>query len=484
MRWPLRRQILVPMVGIVLATVGVTTLLAMGAATEQVESRVERQLADVQQTLSATNFPLESNVLRQTRGLTGAELVLVDSRGQVRGTSRDDLLPLVADSRTAGLATAPVDLSQASVVVAGPNRYLHTALPIDRRPVGQEASTLHVFYPEAAWREARLQAAWPPLVLGALATALVTVTAGFVAWQVTTPIHHLETQVRRLTTGDFEAIALPSRDDEVRDLAESINQLAERLARYEEETRASERLKTLGTLGGGIAHQIRNAATGCRIALDLHSRDCPLARRGGGGGGTEDESLQVAGRQLTLIESHIQRFLTLGRPAARAHQAVDLGEVVRQAVALVEPTATHLGVSLRTELPGELIRLSGDAEGLVQMLVNLVVNAVEATAGARAAAGGKMTSGSGEVVVRLALAKKSAGDCVQLSVCDEGPGPSEIIARRLFEPFATDKPGGTGLGLVVARQIAADHGGEITWNRSGEHTQFVVEMLLQRDGVA
>ncbi|MCU0880376.1 MAG: HAMP domain-containing protein, partial [Pirellulaceae bacterium] len=74
---------------------------------------------------------------------------------------------------------------------------------------------------------------------------------------MTTPIHQLETQVRRLTTGDFKALALPARDDEVRDLAQSINQLAERLARYEEETRASERLKTLGTLGGGIAHQIR-----------------------------------------------------------------------------------------------------------------------------------------------------------------------------------------------------------------------------------
>jgi signal transduction histidine kinase len=482
MRWPLRRQILVPMVAIVLATVGVTTLLAIWAATEQVESRVERQLADVQATLSATNFPLESNVLRQTRGLTGAELVLVDSRGQVRGTSRDDLLPLVAKFRAAGLTAAPVDLSQASVVLAGPNRYLHTALPIDRRPVGQEASTLHVFYPEAAWREARLQAAWPPLVLGAIATGLVTVTAGFVAWQVAKPIHQLETQVRRLTTGDFEAIALPARDDEVRDLAQSINQLAERLARYEEETRASERLKTLGTLGGGIAHQIRNAATGCRIALDLHSRDCPLAR--GGGGGTEDESLQVAGRQLTLIESHIQRFLTLGRPTARAYQPVDLSEVVRQAVALVEPTATHLGVSLRTELPGESIGRAGDAEGLVQMLVNLVVNAVEATAGARAAAGGKMTPGAGEVVVRLALAKTSAGQCAQLTVCDQGPGPSAIIAGRLFEPFATDKPGGTGLGLVVAQQIAADHGGEVTWNRSGERTQFVVELPLQRSGGA
>jgi signal transduction histidine kinase len=483
MRWPLRRQILVPMVGIVLATVGVTTLLAMGAATEQVESRVERQLADVQQTLSATNFPLESNVLRQTRGLTGAELVLVDSRGQVRGTSRDDLLPLVADSRTAGLATAPVDLSQASVVVAGPNRYLHTALPIDRRPVGQEASTLHVFYPEAAWREARLQAAWPPLVLGALATALVTVTAGFVAWQVTTPIHHLETQVRRLTTGDFEAIALPARDDEVRDLAQSINRLAERLARYEEETRASERLKTLGTLGGGIAHQIRNAATGCRIALDLHGRDCPLTR-GDGGGGTEDESLHVAGRQLTLIESHIQRFLTLGRPTAHDYQPVNLGEVVRQAVALVEPTATHLGVTLLTELPGESIRLSGDAEGLVQILVNLIVNAVEATAGARAAAGGMMSRSAGEVLVQLSTAEKAARARACLSVVDEGPGPSTIIAGRLFEPFATDKPGGTGLGLVVARQIAADHGGEITWSRSGERTQFVVGLPLQRNGGA
>jgi signal transduction histidine kinase len=476
MRWPLRRQILVPMVAIVLATVGVTTLVAILVAIEQVESRLERQLADVQETLSATNFPLESNVLRQTRGLTGADFVLVDSGGQIRGSSRDTLEPIATSAPIDDGRGSALDLSRAEAVTVEDQQFLHTVLPLDRRRVGGDQLQLHVFYPEAAWREAWRQAAWPPLVLGAVATALVALAAGFVAWQVSTPIQQLQTQVRRLTEGDFQAVSLPARHDEVRDLAQSINQLAERLARYEEETRASERLKTLGTLGGGIAHQIRNAATGCRIALDLHTRDCPLAL----GGSDGDESLQVAARQLTLIESHIQRFLTLGRPTVRAHQAVELGELVRQAATLVEPTATHLGVVLRTELPGDPIWQTGDAEGLVQMLVNLIVNAVEATSGARAAAGGKMSPAAGNVVVRLSTEVQPAGLRTCLSVVDEGPGPAAIIAGRLFEPFATDKPGGTGLGLVVARQIAADHGGEITWNRSGERTQFIVTIPLQR----
>jgi C4-dicarboxylate-specific signal transduction histidine kinase len=151
--------------------------------------------------------------------------------------------------------------------------------------------------------------------------------------------------------------------------------MAEKLAKYEEETRQSERLKTLGTLGGGIAHQIRNAATGCRIALDLHLRDCPLA----GANGDDGTPLGVAVRQLAVIESHIQRFLTLGKASPRERRPVDLAVVMREATALVEPMSAHVGVELTHATVSEMI-VSGDQESLVQMLVNLLVNGVEAAA--------------------------------------------------------------------------------------------------------
>ena len=93
------------------------------------------------------------------------------------------------------------------------------------------------------------------------------------------------------------------RNDELRNLAESINRMAGQLANYERQVRRHERLKTLGQLGASMAHQLRNAATGGRMAIELHRRDCPRA--------TSDNSLEVALRQLLLMESYLRQFLTI-----------------------------------------------------------------------------------------------------------------------------------------------------------------------------
>jgi signal transduction histidine kinase len=259
----------------------------------------------------------------------------------------------------------------------------------------------------------------------------------------------------------------PARDDEVRDLAAAVNQMAERLSRYEQETRASERLQTLGTLGGGIAHQIRNAATGCRMAIDLHQRDCESSQSA-----AADEPLVVAVRQLELIETHVRQFLTLGRPPSAQRTAANLAETIDEAISLVQPAAVHCGAEIQFEPPLERIELLADPPALVQMLVNLLVNAVQAAAQAKVAAGPVDREPAG-VIVELS---RPAADRARIAIGDPGPGPAPAIQDRLFEPFATDKPGGTGLGLVVARQIAEDHGGSIRWQRRNERTWFLVEL--------
>jgi signal transduction histidine kinase len=448
MRLPLRRQILLPMVGIVLLTIGVVSALNAWLASQRVQRHIESQLVDVQRTLSAGNFPLESNVLRQMRGLTGAEYVVAGESGAFVAASHDRFMGLSVDG------------------------YQRRALAIDRRPVGGGRLVLHAFYPETALRQAQWQAVWPPLAIGALAVLLVGAAAYFVAQRVTQPVQQLHAQVQRIAEGDFHPAPIPSRDDEIRDLVAAVNQMAAKLARYEEDTRASERLKTLGTLGAGIAHQIRNAATGCRIALDLHLRDCPSASTNG-----DDETpLGVAMRQLAQIESHIQRFLALGKPAPRERQPVEVSDVAREAAALVEPMAAHLGVEIVRGLEPQSLTVMGDRDSLVQMLVNLLVNAVEAAAKVRVEARG------GSAVATIAQVELTAGRTASglaLAVVDPGPGPAPAIAPRLFQPFATDKPGGTGLGLVVSRKIAEDHGGRLSWRREDERTWFVVELPLR-----
>ena len=85
----------------------------------------------------------------------------------------------------------------------------------------------------------------------------------------------------------------------------AVNRTAEMLNEYEAQVRRSEQMRTLTVLGASIAHQLRNAVTGCRMALDLHAAECQSA--------DDSECLDVAKRQLRLMESQLQRFLRVGK---------------------------------------------------------------------------------------------------------------------------------------------------------------------------
>ena len=133
--------------------------------------------------------------------------------------------------------------------------------------------------------------------------------------------------------------------------------------------------------------------------------------------------------------------------------------------ALVRPACLHAGIELTALKPAEPICVQGDAEELRQLVVNLALNAVDATSGHE--------QSPARIVV--ALEPIDANRCA-LCVRDSGPGPSVEVSARLFEPFVTGKPEGTGLGLYVARQIAEDHGGSIRWQRCEGMTEFRVEL--------
>jgi signal transduction histidine kinase len=233
------------------------------------------------------------------------------------------------------------------------------------------------------------------------------------------------------------------------------------LAGYERDVRRTERMRTLAHLGGGIAHQLRNSATGCALAVDLHSKECP--------NGGESSTLVVAKRQLQLMEEYLQRFLQLGKTSSlSAIGALDVAALIEDLLPLVEPAARHAGVQLRW-LPGAgSSKVVGNAERLGQVVINLMLNAIEAAAANCAA-----TGTTGRIVVELS---RDADDRLALVVADSGAGPAENVQQSLFEPFVTEKPDGVGLGLSVVREIVEQHGGEISWHRAGGMTYFSVEL--------
>ena len=157
----------------------------------------------------------------------------------------------------------------------------------------------------------------------------------------------------------------------------------------------------------------------------------------------------MADRQLRLTEEQLQRFLTAGQPQAPRRVACSLPQLCEELRVLVAPICQHRKVALQCVLPSPpLPDVSADPALLHQALLNLVLNAIEAA--------------GRDGWVRIE-AERSETEQVVLRVVDSGPGPPAELRPRLFEPFATGRPDGIGLGLAAARQIAEAHGGRLTF---------------------
>ena len=347
--------------------------------------------------------------------------------------------------------------------------YFHTPVKL---PVGSAAGrngVLHVLFPQDEYRRAWRQAFVPSFIVGAVTLLVLAAVAWALANRMGRAIARLREEVMRIARGDFREVKLPSIDDEIRDLSAAVNRTAEMLAEYEQQVRRSEQMRTLTMLGASLAHQLRNAVTGCRMALDLHSADCRASDRG--------ECLDVAQRQLRLMESQLQRFLRIGnRPTELVKRDVDLGDLVEELLPLVRPAAQHAGVALDCRISRQHPSVSGDQEALSQVVLNLLLNAVEA-----AQQDGIDRPGQSRVCVEV---DTTANDDAEIVISDSGAGPAESVAASLFEPFVTSKTEGAGLGLAVAKDVVEAHGGSIGWNREQGMTRFCVEIPLIKNGCA
>jgi signal transduction histidine kinase len=450
MRWSLRYQLLVPLLTLLLgvaAMCGWTARAAANRARQQIEVQVRR----VVRTLGESDFPLKANVLERMKGLSGAEYLLVERDGRRTATLAADAAPLppaeavVEDWQTLHLGPP---------VPVGGQTYLCSGVRL-ASPRHATDGMLYILYPEALWRDALWEAVRPPLVLGGFVGLASAALAVGVARGLGRRLRELERRTRQIAAGDFSPMPLAGRDDELRDLARSVNDMAQRLAQLQEAVQKTERLRLLGQVSGGLAHQLRNGVTGARLAVQLHARGCP---------GGDAEALDVALRQLALVEANVKRFLDLGRTEPVRREPCSLAALVDETVGLLRPQCRHAHIELRWRPADGPATLSGEAGSLRHLLHNLVGNAIEAA------------GPGGWVEVRLRDENGPPRNRLVLEVIDSGPGPPAEVAERLFEPFVTSKRDGVGLGLAVARQVVEAHGGHVAWRRDDGQTCFWVEL--------
>jgi signal transduction histidine kinase len=459
LRLALRFQILLP-----LAAVAVASLLAVGAinarlATRETQAAIARQLEGVVNVLASSNFPLTDSVLKQMNGLSGAEFVLAGRGGEILSSSQ----PALAES-----LPSPDERIAYSQIALGPQisigdaAYFHSVLPLKRPLEDSGDSVLHILFPLKRYNEAWRSAFLPPLVVGVLTIVAVTLVTNWIAGRISRNLAALGSSVQLLAAGDFKPLAVPQRDDEVRDLTLAVNQTAAKLSEYEQHVRQTEQMRTVAMLGAGLAHEMRNAATGCRLAVDLHAEACPTS--------ADDDTLAVARSQLQLMENRLQGFLQLGRGQFCAEsQKLDFAALVNELVLLVLPAARHAGVKINLQAIENEVIVLGQREALAMVVVNLLLNAIEAA---------QRNSGSQELSEVSIVLSQDVSGFAELKVSDSGLGLSPELGEKLFQPFVTTKPEGVGLGLAVAQQVAASHSGEICWSREGERTSFCLRLPI------
>ena len=234
-----------------------------------------------------------------------------------------------------------------------------------------------------------------------------------------------------------------------------------RLRRSRDELRTrvqrGERLASLGRLAAGIAHEVRNPLNAIGLAVQRVQR-MP---------GTSDEVGRLTGVVLDEVERlnrTVEEILRYARPREAEFASVDSGGFLAAVELLVRPEAAERGVRLRVEAAQQVTFL-GDPDLLQGALWNLVRNAI-----------GVSERGS-EVVVSLARHP----NLIEIEVRDRGPGVPEGMRDRIFEPFHTGSPGGSGLGLPLALSAVEAHGGTIeVADRAGGGAVFCI--VLPRQG--
>jgi len=223
-----------------------------------------------------------------------------------------------------------------------------------------------------------------------------------------------------------------------------------------------ERLSTLGNMAASVAHEIRNPLNAVSMGLQRLR------------GEFEPAEADEYRRLLDLVQGEVRRlnaivedFLSLGRPLSLQPEPIAVPALFDEVLMLAEGEARAAGIRIEREWPEGLPALMADRDRVKQVLLNLVLNALQAMPG-----GGK-----------LGLEASASGGSLTLGVTDTGSGIAAAVLPRLFEPYVTTKAKGLGLGLAIARRIAEAHGGRIeAENRPEGGCRFRVTLPLDGAG--
>ena len=214
-----------------------------------------------------------------------------------------------------------------------------------------------------------------------------------------------------------------------------------------------EKMAAFGLLAAGIAHEVGNPLTSISSLVQM------LQRRD-----RDDytqEKLALVSGQLQRIQTTLRELVNFSRPASSQRSRVALADVIDEALNIAKYYKRIKGRIIERDVPADLPSFPGVRDQLVQVFLNLILNAIDATD-----RGGRIT-----------LRARHLHGVLQIDVQDDGAGIAPAQAARLFQPYFTTKKFGTGLGLFVTRKLVAEHGGTVDFtSEPGEGTVFRIRL--------
>jgi two-component system, NtrC family, sensor histidine kinase HydH len=212
--------------------------------------------------------------------------------------------------------------------------------------------------------------------------------------------------------------------------------LSDRQRKANESLARAERLKSLGEMAAGMAHEVKNPLAAIRSSAQMLT---------GRLSGKDAELASIVVNEVDRLNRVVNDFLDYARPAPLRREQVLLSSLLDSCLELLAPVIREASVAVTRRYPTDERKVSADPNQLRQVFLNLILNAVQALG-----SGGEVT-----------LDVSQAGGTTRVSVRDTGPGIPPDKLQQVCEPFYSTKPGGTGLGLPIAQRIVAEHGGRL-----------------------
>ena len=232
------------------------------------------------------------------------------------------------------------------------------------------------------------------------------------------------------------------------------HELVRRLENLEREARKTERLKAVTTLAAGLCHELRNPLQTIRTHAEFlpERYDDPAFRK---------RCAEVMKTEIGRIDEFLKQLMEFAKPKASAFRQVELHKILDSTLDLLSNEFLKRRIHLDRQYQANGARLHGDPDQLRQVILNLIVNALEAI------------GQEGKIFVKTS----QENGWFTLEVADTGPGIDPKILPKLFEPFITTKPDGNGLGLSIVHDIVREHRGKISvQSHPGQNTTFTITL--------